>query len=233
MTAWQAELRDQIVARLGDEAHVRTYGSMATPNLIDSWSDLDLRLDLPGTVDIVDLLAPAEVWAFEDVTARDGDQVVRMILNDGRRLDLHVEGPGRVSMSPPTDDNAVRFLAGMAAVKIGQKDQLIGLHLTLEVLRHCLEQAMLIRDRDTQTVVHRRGIGLDERAVEVAELASRSLAVVPRPNTIERAAELYGRWRVDLDAGYRPDWSGLRRVIDRGLRVTRTRQPRPCVLPDR
>ena len=74
MTAWQAELRDQIVARLGDEAQVRTYGSMATPDLIDSWSDLDLRLDLPGTVDIVDLLAPAEVWAFEDVTTGDGDK---------------------------------------------------------------------------------------------------------------------------------------------------------------
>lgn len=232
MTHWQAELRDQIVARLGDEARVQAYGSVATPALIDNWSDLDLRLDLPGTVDIAGLVAPAEIWAFEDVT-RDGAQAVRMILDDGRRLDLLVEGRGRVVMPEPSDDNAVRLLAGLAAVKIGQQDQLIGLHLTYEVLRRCLEQAMLLRERDTGTEIHRRGSGLHDRAVDVAALASRPLVVLPRPNVVEEAAELYGRWRAEFDPGYRPDWSGLHRLLERGLKRNRTRQPRPCVLPDR
>ncbi|WP_375429784.1 hypothetical protein [uncultured Friedmanniella sp.] len=39
-----------------------------------------------------------------------------------------------------------------------------------------------------------------------------------RPNLVEQAVELYGRWRHEGDADHAPDWSGLVAVIGRGLR---------------
>lgn len=53
--------------------------------------------------------------------------------------------------------NDFRFDAVLAAVKAARGDVLIGAHLTLQLARHILVIAMLIRDRDAGTTHHRFG----------------------------------------------------------------------------
>jgi hypothetical protein len=50
-----------------------------------------------------------------------------------------------------------RFDAVLAAVKAARGDVLIGAHLTLQLARHVLEMAMLLRDQDAGTTHHRFG----------------------------------------------------------------------------
>ena len=45
----------------------------------------------------------------------------------------------------------------LAAVNAARGDVLIGAHLTLQLARHVLEMAMLLRDRDAGTTPHRFG----------------------------------------------------------------------------
>jgi hypothetical protein len=52
---------------------------------------------------------------------------------------------------------------------------------------------------------------------KVTALLASPIAVRPRSNTVERAAEFYGRWRSQLEPDYAPDWSGLRALLDQGL----------------
>ena len=111
----------------------------------------------------------------------------------------------------------MRFLAALAATKFGRHDRLIGTHLLLELLQACLVQAMLLRDRDEGTHIHRTGSARDILAADVARIARLPLDPRIRPNVVERTAELYGQWRSELEPGYQPDWSGLTAVITRGL----------------
>ncbi len=223
---WQLEtaarIRDQL-ADLGlvDPATVQVYGSAADPASLDGWSDLDLRLRLDRSVQISGVVPDAAVWACQHVTT-DDHQVCRVVLRDGRRLDLSVSGAGRLLGLPPGSDadgsdNDIRFLAALAAGKLGRGDRLIGAHLTYEILRHCLVQAMLLRDRDEATTVHRTGTDRDAAADEVRAIAAATLTVTPRPGPVERAVRLYGSWRAELDPDHRPDWSGLDALIVRGL----------------
>jgi hypothetical protein len=216
--AWQTDLYHEISAVLPPSVGVRAHGSVLTPALLDGWSDLDLHLNLGDTVEIAAIIGPRTIWAFDNLTAT-GAQVLRIVLMDGRRLDLTVDGPGQVRPPTAADDNSFRFIAALAAAKLGRGDQLIGLHLTLELLRRCLEQAMLLRDRDTDTNIHRHGTKRDASAAAAAQLAQQPLTVEPRPNVVERTAELYGAWRCELDPDYTPDWSGLDAVITRGLKL--------------
>lgn len=50
-----------------------------------------------------------------------------------------------------------RFDAVLAAVRTARGDILIGAHLTLQLARHVLVIAMLLRDRDAGTGHHRHG----------------------------------------------------------------------------
>ena len=113
-------------------------------------------------------------------------------------------------------DNDIRILAAFATAKLARDDHLIGLHLALELMRSCLDQAMLLRDRDLGTSVHRFGSTHDAMAEEVAALLRCPLGVSPRPNVVERAVALYGRWRHQLEPTYSPDWSGLHALLDLG-----------------
>jgi hypothetical protein len=70
--------------------------------------------------------------------------------------------------------NDFRFDAVLAAVKAARSDVLIGAHLTLQLARHILVIAMLLRDRDAGTTHHRFG------GSRWDEWASR-LAQVPAP----------------------------------------------------
>ncbi|HEU5483301.1 MAG TPA: hypothetical protein VFU98_00230 [Microlunatus sp.] len=212
--SWQLALARELSERLPGTARLQLAGSATTPDLLDGWSDVDLHVDLESA-EPVDLLAGLPVWAAT-VESTPDRQVVRTVLDDGRRLDLTVRG-GHVVTPEPAVDNDVRFLAVLAAAKLGRGDRLIGLHLTLDLLRTCLVQAMMLRDRDLGTTVHRVGSDRDELADEVAALAGSAPEVRPRPNVVERAVALYARWRAELDPSYRPDWTGLSAVLDRGL----------------
>jgi hypothetical protein len=218
--AWQFDLYEQISAAVAASASIRAHGSVLTPALLDGWSDLDLHLDLDDTLEIAAIINPSLIWAFDNMPD-NGAQVLRLVLVDGRRLDLTVGGTGHITSPAVADDNAVRFVAALAAAKLGRGDQLIGLHLTFELLRSCLEQAMLLRDQDVGTNIHRHGTQRDGLAAAVSQLAGQPLTIEPRPNIVERTVKLYGDWRCERDPNYTPDWSGLTAVITRGLGVPR------------
>lgn len=215
MVWWQVQLERELVGRLPKEASVHATGSASEPDQLDGWSDLDLHIDLGGSLEVVDVLAGLAVWAASAVEDA-GRQVLRVVLVDGRRIDLAVKG-GRVVVPVCASDNKFRMVAALAASKLGRGDHLIGLHLTLELMRSCLVQAMVLRDRAVGTTVHRFGSAEDVMAEEVIAMLGSRVAVGPRPNAVERAAELYGRWRRQLEPDYTPDWSGLRALLDRGL----------------
>lgn len=211
---WQRELGDRLTGRLPAGATHRVAGSAREETQLDGWSDLDLHVDLGGRVDPVDLLTGEDVWACaEEISAAAGEQVLRVVLADGRRLDLVVHG-GRVLVPPLAADNDVRWVAVLAAAKLGRGDRLIGLHLVLDLLRRFLEVAMQVRDRDLGTTVHRSGSGHDVLADEATALLRGPLT----PRLVEGVVDLYGTWRGELEPDYVPDWSGLSAVIRRGLR---------------
>lgn len=213
---WQVRLERELVRRLPDGASHDVTGSAHKPEQRDGWSDLDLHIHLPSTAEAVDLLAGLDVWAATDVQD-GGAQVLRVVLLDGRRIDLVVDG-GRIDVPELAADNEIRMLAALAVTKLGRDDRLIGLHLTLELMRQSLVQAMLLRDRACGTSVHRTGSDVDARAEEILAVARGPLDVHQRPNAVEQVVRLYGRWRRELEPGYVPDWSGLYVLIDRGLR---------------
>lgn len=213
---WQARLEQVLVGRLPDGASHDVTGSAHHPELRDGWSDLDLHIHLPSTAEAVDLLVGLDVWAATDVRNLD-TQVLRVVLVDGRRVDLVVNG-GRIHVPELAADNEIRMLAALAVTKLGRDDRLIGLHLTLELMRLCLVQAMLLRDRACGTSVHRTGSDLDVLAEEILAVVRGPLDVRQRPNVVEQAVRLYGYWRGQLEPGYVSDWSGLDALIDRGLR---------------
>jgi len=212
---WQQQLVKQISERLPAGAALEVVGSTRDEGTVDGWSDLDLHLRLPQDFKLVELLAGSHLWAAELTQPPEG-QVVKAVLADGRRVDLLVE-TGCLVLPSLAPDNDVRFLAALAATKIGRHDRLIGLHLLLELLQACLIQAMLLPDRDEGTHIHRTGSSLDRLADDVARIAQLPLDTAGRPNVVERTVNLYGQWRSHLEPGYEPDWSGLAAVVTRGF----------------
>ena len=112
---------------------------------------------------------------------------------------------------PPTD-NAVRFDAALAAARFGRGCHLIGLHLTLGVIREALVHRMVAADRAVGTTHHRSETRYDADT----PLALEALAEPLGPQTALDAYELYGAWRSATEAGYTADPVGLQAVIDRG-----------------
>lgn len=212
---WQSELVETLSGRLPGSGQLVVIGSATSPELLDGWSDLDVRVDLRDVSEPADLLAGLDVWAFSQ-TRSDRQQVVRVVLRDGRRLDLLVEG-GTTVVPTAAVDNEVRFVAALAAAKLGRGDHLIGLHLTLDLIRTCLVQAMELRDRELGTTVHRYGSERDEIADGLLKLLQGPVGVTPRPNIVERTVLAYAQIRRELDASYVPDWSGLDALLSGGL----------------
>lgn len=213
--SWQSELLDELSGRLPASGQIVVVGSVGSSELLDGWSDLDVHVDLDGASEPVDLLAGLDVWAVSEAHS-DRQQVVRVVLRDGRRLDLVVEG-GTIVVPSMAMDNDVRFVAALAATKLGRGDHLIGLHLTLDLLRTCLVQAMELRDRELGTTVHRHGSERDGMADDLVQVLQGPIGVTPRPNTVEQTVLAYARIRRELDASYTADWSGLDAVLNRGL----------------
>jgi hypothetical protein len=210
-------------------------GSVREPETLDRWSDVDVGLVLTGQVSLGSLLPSGSVvWAL-DRSSDDVRSTCRVVLADGRRVDFivatageferadgrrahargrqHTGATGGVVVPDPPDAtvNAVRFVAALAAVKYGRGDQLIGSHLTLELARRCLVQAMLLRDRDERTTSHRYGTARDELAASIWSIL-RSDDAAPRTR-IRMLAESFDQLHSELDSRYLPDWSGLRPLI--------------------
>ncbi|MFI8792939.1 hypothetical protein [Streptomyces sp. NPDC055105] len=86
---------------------------------------------------------------------------------DLRRIDITAVVPTNHTASAPLDESApgkgspvealvneFRFDAVLAAIKAARGDMLIGGHLALQLARHLLVAAMLLRDRETGTTHH-------------------------------------------------------------------------------
>lgn len=213
VTSWQPEMLQQLRAALAGIGTVEPYGSAVDDDLLDRWSDLDVAVELAESISF-DQLGLGDAWAWQDTSTGD-HQTLRTVLADGRRLDLSVRGAA-ITLPHPGPDNPVRFEAALAAARFGRGDRLIGLHLTMGILRECLVIAMLLRDRAEGTDRHRFGSDLDHRASDIARIAALPTESPDRPTIVEQACRLYGDWRSELHADYRPDWSGLGAVIDRG-----------------
>lgn len=222
MTHWQFELADQLKERLPRSSRAGVKGSAQQPTRLDGWSDLDLDLWLDQPVELAVLVDPAVIWAYEAVQGEE-QQVVRTVFADGRRLDLQITGPDRLGLPVPDDVNDVRFIAAQAATKLGRGDRLIGLHLSLEIAQLCLVQAMQLRDRDQGTAVHHHGTERDRFADELHSLFEPGQAV--GPDLVLALVARYDRLQGELGRAYRPDWSGLSALVDRGRSVVGVERP--------
>lgn len=195
-------------------ADVDPYGSETEPALLDGWSDLDVVITSREAFDIEEALQ-GRLWAYQ--SASDGDaQVVRAVLADGRRIDATIHGAPGMLPTPPAD-NGARFDAALAAVRFGRGSHLIGLHLTLGVIREALVHRMVAADQAAGTTHHRSETRYDADATLVLEVLGEPLG----PQTALDAYELYGAWRSATESGYVADPVGLQAVIDRGGRGTR------------
>jgi Streptomycin adenylyltransferase len=176
---WQLEVAQALGQLALEDAGVRAFrlhGSVTDPSRIDRWSDVDALVESSQPLQLQDWLARfGEIWTFQFQGSTDS-HVCRVVLVDGRRIDLTVCGP---EPRPPNSSvcpslRSIRFDAALAAVKLGRSDRLIGTHLALEVARATLVLAMQLRDRDMGTALHRSGSSQDDVAGEVAELITRS-----------------------------------------------------------
>lgn len=203
---WQIELLESLAGRCSS---VQGYGSVLDQDSLDGWSDLDVRLDLPAPITPAELFG-ADAWAWQ-LSRTDDRVLVRLVLADGRRIDADLGG-AQLVLAPPPADLGIRFDAALALSRLGRGADLIGLHLLLGIAREALVLQMQLADRDQGRTHHRQGTPRDDAAAELARLLSQPLA----PSLAIDVAEVYGRWRQELEAGYRPDWTGLQAVFDRG-----------------
>lgn len=204
---WQQALLNQLEDASPAVSAVRPYGSVLTPLELDRWSDLDAEVDLSAGVDARTLLG-AELWAWQS-TLDDGVQRLRAVLRDGRRCDLAIRGATLALPRQPAD-NAVRFDLALAATRLGRGANVIGLHLTLGVVREALVHCMVLADRQSGTFHHRSGMPTDAAAARALGL----LPAEPAPGMTIQVAEFYAESRALIDADYEPDWSGLTAIVD-------------------
>lgn len=155
---------------------LRVHGSASAPAAgTDRWSDLDVLITTGEPVAVAEDLARQIGRCLSPVFAasRNGDRpgyCARLVLRDLRRIDITAapaaEDDQRQTHPPVSPDpsetitelvSSFRFDAVLAAVKAARGDVLIGAHLTLQLARHVLVIAMLLRDRDAGTRHHRFG----------------------------------------------------------------------------
>ena len=240
-TGWQQALLAQIHTVAAADPRViavQAFGSVASGEA-DAWSDLDVTLRVvAGAATAIAsprwLAQFGQVWAV-DASANSARCVVRAVYADGRRLDVSVADAGRTPVAtPPALDRLaarttrVRFAAALAVEKAARNDLLIASHLTLGVLRDCLEVALLLRDRTHRTSHHRfGGPGNDVSARAVALLAG-GADPASLYRAIEGAVALYDGLAGTLQAAHVPDRSGLDALLDRA-RADLTRNAGRCV----
>jgi hypothetical protein len=157
---------------------LRVHGSAGgTGASADRWSDLDLMITTTDPAVVGEDFARQIGHRISPVFAasRSGNSsayCVRLVLRDLRRIDITATTLARddrdLPSGPQSQDlvdavtegiGAFHFDAVLAAVKAARGDVLIGAHLTLQLARHILVIAMLLRDRDAGTAHHRFGGG--------------------------------------------------------------------------
>lgn len=174
---WQRRTLADLAGLAARDARITglvAHGSASeTGGLIDRWSDLDLLITTSDPIAVAeDFSGQIEAHLSAVFAAsRGGDAArytVRLVLRDLRRIDITASPePGKPPAASATeqqpDDAAARLIgdfqfdAVLAAVKTARGDVLIGAHLTLQLARHVLVIAMLLRDRDAGTDHHRHG----------------------------------------------------------------------------
>lgn len=123
-------------------------------------------------------------------------------------------GLDATTVSAVTDDVMdVRFAAALAVVKLARADLLIGFHLGLELVRHCLVQAMVLRDRDTGTSSHRFGGPRNEVVAQLEAVRQHPWTATGGIDLILEATRVYDDLAVQLDPCYLSDWSGLHALV--------------------
>lgn len=207
MTLWHSALLARLESRL--PGAVTPYGSVTAPETVDGWSDLDVEVRLEEPIALEDLLG-APVWAFQESV--DGErQVVRAVLEDGRRVDLTFRG-ARARLPEGACDNAIRFDAALAAARFGRGSDLIGLHLTLGILREALVGRMLEADRAAGTAHHRTATPYDRFAAESLSLLEEPLG----PQTALAAYRMHCAWRLREAQDAAPSPGALEALIRLG-----------------
>lgn len=218
-SAWQQALLAEIRTAAAEDPRVlavQAYGSVAS-GTADAWSDLDVAVRVAagaaGTIANTRWLGRfGQVWA-SDSSANSSRSVMRVVYADGRRLDLAVADAGRMSMLlPPALDRfaarttRVRFAAALAVVKAVRGDLLIATHLTLGLLRDCLELALILRDQ------RHVAVPADALAVRIGALASGGDrdAVL---DALAGMADLYDELAAIQNPAHQPDWRGLHALL--------------------
>jgi hypothetical protein len=219
---WQGHTLPVLAEMAFADARIRDFqvhGSASDPDVsTDRWSDLDVLITAADPVTAAEDFARQIGRRLSPVFAanRSGNSsryCVRLVLRDLRRIDVTATvAPGGeqgqdppAKGQPPADTVAeligdYQFDAVLAAVKAVRGDVLIGAHLTLQLARHVLVIAMLLRDRDTGTTHHRFG------GSRWDTWASR-LAVAPAPCTpaaIIEAIRWYTTMLDDIAAHWAP-----------------------------
>jgi hypothetical protein len=176
---WQQRTLPALARLAAQDARIsdfRVHGSAGGAGAaIDRWSDLDVLITAAEPPKAAEDLAREIGRRLSPVYAADrgGDPsayTVRLVLSDLRRIDITATAVAGGEQSPaaaaqnqsPPDPIAeligtFKFDAVLAAVKAARHDVLIGAHLTLQLARHILVIAMLLRDRDADTAHHRYG----------------------------------------------------------------------------
>ncbi|SNQ49958.1 conserved hypothetical protein [Frankia canadensis] len=249
---WQAQLLpalDDLARRDPRVRDVHVHGSAAGPAPdLDCWSDLDLVVvtDDPQRVahGIVDRLLGEMPPLFAiNQGGTSTRHVTRLVFRDLRRLDITVttradDQPQRRTTTPaPSEDdpmetliNNYRFDAVLAAVKTARGDLLIAAHLTLQLARHILVAAMLLRDRDAGTNHHRHGgtkwDSWAQRAAPVPVTYTTTGITAAIRSCTQVFDELVGKWDQSLVGGHEPLLAMLRQV-DRTARNPDANIPSP------
>lgn len=220
---WQHELVAQAVAAARDEpgvAEVVVAGSLADGGGgVDAWSDVDLHVRLaddPGalTFDPVAWVARFGVpWAVTSQLTPSG-RVVRVVYDDGRRLDVVVDGQDCTSTaSDDAELMEVRQAAALAVVRFARDDLLIGMHLALGLVQRCLVQAMVLRDRQLGTTSHRVGGPFNDVVARLDRLRRHPWTADGGMALVRDAAEAYDELALLRDPSCAPDWSGLEALL--------------------
>ncbi|MFB7474333.1 hypothetical protein [Kitasatospora sp. NPDC056184] len=216
---WQVETLPALRALAADEPAVQKLevsgSASGDGRLLDVWSDLDVLVTIDGDPEPVAnrlaLAVPAALGPlYASSRSGDGQETgVRLVLADLRRIDLTVRTAGG-ALHPPTRCGAAdlagiaaafRFDAVLAAFKTARQDLLIGTHLALQLPRHLLVAAMILRDQETGTHHHRYG------STEWNVWPERLGAVAPPSNTLTITASIRHHAHVlqDLLAVHAPD----------------------------
>ncbi len=224
---WQRALAEQASRTALDEPGVESVevtGSLADPDAeLDAWSDVDLRVVLAGGSEFDGSRFVARFgtpWALTTQTTT-GELVHRVVYDDGRRLDLVVVTRGGVplggvrvprSVAGAVADGSlveVRQAAALAVAKLARDDLLIGMHLALELVQHCLEQAMVLHDRELGTTSHRTGGPFNEVVARLDGLRRHPWTPAGGMALVREAADVHDELAVRLDPSHVADWSGL------------------------